>query len=97
MDTTLASVPIIPGTNRLHIRAVPYFIITAGPQCRTKYSLDGAQQTSDLLGAMERVAMVEAQAATTAVRGAVTVAVAAQSYGGGHVAAASPPPLVTTN
>ncbi|GLC36469.1 hypothetical protein PLESTB_000151600 [Pleodorina starrii] len=47
---------------RLRIKAVPHFIITAGPKCRTKYSLNGAHQTSDLVGAMERVAMEEARA-----------------------------------
>ncbi|GIL61431.1 hypothetical protein Vafri_15879 [Volvox africanus] len=85
---------------RLRIQAVPHFIITAGPKCRTKYSLNGAHRTSDLVGAMERVAMEEARASVAAKK-----ATAAQSRlpppystpagalgGGGAAAAAEPSP-----
>ncbi|PNH05429.1 hypothetical protein TSOC_008310 [Tetrabaena socialis] len=51
---------------RLRIKAVPHFIIAAGPSSRTKYSLDGAQQSSDLMGAMQAVAMQEARGPATA-------------------------------
>jgi hypothetical protein len=53
--------PPPPHTHRLRIQAVPHFIITAGPKCRTKYSLTGAQHTRDLLGAIEMVAMQESR------------------------------------
>ncbi|EFJ49094.1 hypothetical protein VOLCADRAFT_104523 [Volvox carteri f. nagariensis] len=65
---------------RLRIHAVPHFIISAGPKCRTKYSLNGAHQTSDLVGAMERVAMEEARAAAAAT---------GMPYGGAVAAAAA--------
>ncbi|KAG2491637.1 hypothetical protein HYH03_010008 [Edaphochlamys debaryana] len=53
---------------RLRIQAVPHFIISAGPANRTKYALNGAHQTSDLLGAMERVTLEETRAAAAAAR-----------------------------
>ncbi|KXZ41652.1 hypothetical protein GPECTOR_342g83 [Gonium pectorale] len=63
----------------LRIQAVPHFIIAAGPASRTKYALNGAHQTSDLLGAMERVAAEESLAGAIA---ASRPAGAALPYGG---------------
>ncbi|KAG2449308.1 hypothetical protein HYH02_005464 [Chlamydomonas schloesseri] len=60
----------VAAKQRLKINAIPHYIVCAGPNSRTKYSLNGAHQTSDLLGAMERVAMEEAQAAAAAARAA---------------------------
>ncbi|PNW78108.1 hypothetical protein CHLRE_10g464500v5 [Chlamydomonas reinhardtii] len=77
---------------RLKINAIPHYIVCAGPNSRTKYSLNGAHQTSDLLGAMERVAKEELQAAG---RDAAAVARAAggqPAYGAALLKAAAGKP-----
>ncbi|GLI63782.1 hypothetical protein VaNZ11_006863 [Volvox africanus] len=88
---------------RLRIQAVPHFIITAGPKCRTKYSLNGAHQTSDLVGAMERVAMEEARAAAAARKAAAAQSRVPPPYGapagalaGGAAAAPGPGPIIVS-
>lgn len=78
--------------HRLKINAIPHYIVCAGPNSRTKYSLNGAHQTSDLLGAMERVAKEELQAAG---RDAAAVARAAggqPAYGAALLKAAAGKP-----
>lgn len=90
---------------RLRITAVPHLIVTAGPACRTKYSLSGPQPPSELLGALERVAAEEARAVAVAaspyadllagVAGGMTGGAAAAAAGAAAIVKVPKPALVT--